>query len=194
MKKLIVACDIDGVLNNLIEHVVNIFNRKTGDELTIDDFKHYNIYQCLEYSDAKYFEQLLLDSNSLCDLAPCCGSQVALHKIVNDGHHVYLVTATDPSAIKAKWEWVERYFPYMSKSNFIMLEDKHRFDCDVMIEDCFETLVKGCTYHRVIFDRPWNRGYREETVDSLYGVTRVKNWDDVYKTINNIAEREELDV
>lgn len=194
MKKLVIACNIDGVLNNPCEHILKIFNEKTRDNLSINDFKHYDIYRCLEYDDAKYFEQLMQDLSNWNDLAPDEGSQAILSKIVQDGHHVYLVTSTDPSKVDFKWKWVKKYFPYWLQANFVALKDKYRFDCDVMIDDCFESLVKGCTYHRVIFDRPWNRGYREDTVDSLYGITRVKNWNDMYKTIHDIAEKEEFDV
>lgn len=194
MKKLVIACNVDGVLNNPCEHILKVFNEKTRDNLSVDDFKHYDIYRCLEYDDARYFEQLMQNQNNWNDLAPDEGSQAVLSRIVQDGHHVYLVTSTKPSEVEFKWKWVKRYFPYWLQSNFVVLKDKHRFDCDVMIDDCFESLIKGCTYHRVVFDRPWNRGYREDTVDSLYGITRARNWNDVYKTINNIAEMEESDV
>lgn len=188
MKKMVIACDIDGVLNNLMEHICEVFNRRTGGYLKISDFKHYDIDKCLQPDDAQYIKRMFLEEDIWNDLLPRKESQMYLKKLVEDGHDIYLVTATDPKNVYWKSRWLQKYFPFIAKEKMVVLHDKYRFDCDIMVDDCIESLLKGCTYHRIVYDMPWNKIGEK---DSVYNVIRAIGWKDVYEFINNIANEED---
>lgn len=61
---MIVSCDIDGVLNNLTECVLQLYNQESGDNLSESDITEYRIERFVkpEYRNkiSQYFRQTYL--------------------------------------------------------------------------------------------------------------------------------------
>ena len=65
------------------------------------------------------------------------------------------------------------------------MTDKSLFKCQIMIEDCYEQLVKNKLCHKVCLDYPWNRNTDK---DFVYDVKRCKNWSEILEAINQIEK------
>ena len=182
---MIIACDMDSVLNNLTEKMLEIYNAQSGKNIQIEDLTAYNFYDCLRKEDAdglirSFKNKVLWDS-----LSPIEGSRVGLQKLLDDGHRVYIVTATAPDNFAWKVNWMRKYFPFFNSDNIIRMKDKSLFKCDIMIDDCYDNLIKNKLCHKICFDYPWNR---DNAKDWVHGTYRCKTWSEIVDSVNKIQD------
>ena len=109
---MIFCVDCDNVINNLQEVVVNIFNGRYGTEYTLDDFKHYDMEQCLSKEEALDMKALYCEKGIYNFVKPIYGASAALHKLIRDGHEVYIVTDSIPSIFEEKVNWIKYHFSF----------------------------------------------------------------------------------
>lgn len=183
---MIIACDVDNVINNLQEVVVKLFNKTNGTSYTLDNFTDYNVENVLPVSEAIVMKEMYGMRGIYQDVKPVLKSQEALQKIINDGHQVYLVTDTIPSICVEKAKWLHHYFPFIDDAHIVSMKHKHLFKCDLMIEDNAQNLIAGVHYDRICFDRPWNRNVH----DYAYDIHRCDNWKDIINIIKELENKE----
>ena len=121
---MIIACDIDGILNNLVEETLILYNSRSGKNIKSTDITSYNFFDCLPKEDAEGIISLFKEKRLWDSLKPLKGSQNALKQIIKRGHKVYLATATDPINFEWKIDWLERYFSFIPTDNVIRIMDK----------------------------------------------------------------------
>lgn len=177
--------DVDGVLNDLQDAVIHVFNDRYGTSYTIDDFKNYNVSECLNKNDAINFVNIYSEKGIYDSVSPLRGAQNALNKLKKAGHEVYIVTDSAPSIFEEKVNWLKFHFPMIGTDHIISMKHKWLFRCDAMIEDNLDNLLGGYHYERILFDCPWNRNVHDE----VYGIYRVKNWDDALNIISKINQK-----
>jgi 5'(3')-deoxyribonucleotidase len=117
---------------------------------------------------------------------PMPGAQKALEKLINLGHKVYLITAAIPKTYGEKVSFIQRFFPYIDENHIVCMKHKWMFKSDIMIEDNMQTLLEAPYYHRICFDRPWNRNVNDWT----YDIHRCKNWNEIVEVVNKINDLE----
>lgn len=184
---MIIQCDVDNVLNNLIETTVMLFNNTYNKEYKSEDITTYDLSQCIDPDDAKRMKQLFNDPDLWNIVRPIKKSQESIKKLINDGHDVYLVTNNNPHTFGAKYDWIKYYFPFVNDNNIVCMRNKWMFNCDVMIEDCYENLIAKPFYSRILVDYPWNQSNK----DYIYDIYRCTDWDEIITAINNINNMEE---
>lgn len=183
---MVIAVDVDDVICNLQEVVIDIFNKKFGSNYTLDDFKEYDIMNILTTQDAMVMKEMYGMSGLYDKVKPIPGAQEALEKLINLGHQVYLVTAAIPETYGEKVAFIKRFFPYIDDGHIVAMKHKYMFKCDVMVEDNLQALLAKPYYHRICFDRPWNRAINDWT----YDIHRCKNWNEVVEVVNKINDGE----
>ena len=186
--RMIIAIDMDCVLNNLMDKTLEIYNAQNGKNIQMSDLTSYNFYDCLNKKDADGVIKLFKNKSLWDSLTPIKGAKEGLQKLINAGHRIYIVTATAPENWLWKITWLKKYFSFFNTENVISMVDKSLFKCDVLIEDCLEQLIKHKSCHRVCLDYPWNR----DTDDFIYDIHRCKNWDEILEAVNEI-EKERLE-
>ena len=183
---MIIACDVDNVLNNLQEAVINLFNERYGTNYTINDFHDYNIENVLPVKEAIALKDMYSEKGIYDYVKPLSGSQECLQKLINSGHKVYLVTDTIPKGYHEKVEWIHHFFPFINDAHIVAMKHKHLFKCDLMYEDNMKNLLAGVSYHRVCMDQPWNRNSK----DYVYGIHRCSNWAEFMDVVDKLKEEE----
>ena len=183
---MIIAIDVDNVLCNLQEVVVDTFNKRYGSHYTMEDFTEYDIMNVLPTQDAIVMKDMYGEVGLYDKVKPIPGAQEALKKLMNLGHQVYLVTAAIPQTYGEKVAFIQRFFPYIDESHIICMSHKWMFKCDFMIEDNMQTLLAKPYYHRICFDRPWNRAVNDWT----YDIHRCTNWSEIVEVVNKINDLE----
>ena len=183
---MIIACDIDNVINNLQEAVTNLFNERHGTNYTIDSFTDYNIENTLSVKEAVAMKEMYSEDGIYDYVKPIDGSKNALQKLIKDGHQVYFVTDAIPSIYNEKVGWLRHFFPFVNEDHIVAMKHKHLFKCDVMIEDNIQNLLSGVHYHRICFDYPWTKNVH----DWAYGIYRCSNWDEILNAVNKLKEQE----
>jgi 5'(3')-deoxyribonucleotidase len=183
---MIIVTDVDGVLNNLMSVVLDIYNNQYKTSFILDDIKTYNLENCFDPEVAKRMKDIFNSPTIWKKVKPVAGAQECLEKLINKGHQVYLVTDNCPDTYGEKVKWIKRFFPFVEASKIVCMKDKWLLRTDIMIEDCFQTLIAKPHYHRILIDHPWNR----EARDYAYDIHRCSNWNGVVNIVNKIDERE----
>lgn len=181
---MIIACDIDGVLNDLVEKTLDVYNFRNDKNIQISDITSYNFFDCLPSDDAKGIVKLFKEKSLWDSLKPIQGAQEALKQLVKKGHKVYLATATDPVNFQWKIDWLKQYYSFIPSDNVIRITDKSLLKCDVLIDDCLDNLI-GNFAERVCLDYPWNQS---STKDYAYSIHRCRNWDEILNVVNKIEQ------
>lgn len=184
---MIIAVDIDNVLNNLAEKTLEFYNALSDKNIQMSDISTYNFAECLPQKEADGITELFKKYELWDSLTPLSDSQWGLKALVNMGHEIYLATATHPENFAWKVEWIEKYYPFIDTRNIIRIVNKSLLKCDVMIDDCLDNLI-GNMCERICFDYPWNR---DASKDFAYDVIRVYNWKDIIDMIDNIERKDE---
>lgn len=184
MNKLVICIDVDEVLNNLMEKTIEMYNNKYNAKLSIEDFTDYDIFKDLSYDDAENLMALWQEEKLWNSLEPRNGSQRGVKKLVDDGHEVYFATATHHKNFAWKVDWLQHYFSMVPKKNIICIGNKGLLNCDVLYDDCVDNLLANKLCHRVLFDCYWNRHIH----DDIHLITRVHNWDEFIKVIDEICK------
>lgn len=181
---MIICIDVDNVVNNLIDVAIDYYNKEKESTISLNDISTYNIYRCLDYSSANEISAWI-DSRIIWNkVKPISGAASAIQRMIDAGHEVYFVTYNAPLSWDAKVAWIKKNFPYIDADHIVCMKHKWRFDCDVMVEDCVETLIKSKQCQRICLDYPWNRNIK----DHVYGIHRVMSWDDVTNVIEIMNE------
>lgn len=181
---MIIACDVDNVLNNLQETVVKLFNERYGTNYTLNDFHNYKVANVLPVKEAVDMKEMYGENEIYDHVRPIVGSQEGLQKLINGGDDVYLVTDAIPKNYNEKITWLHHFFPFIDNAHIVALKHKNLFKCDIMIEDNPHNLLASCYYDRICMDYPWNRQLK----DHVYGIYRCNGWDQIVDAVNKIKE------
>ena len=182
---MIIMCDIDNTINNLQEATTNLFNEHYGTHYALSNFNDYDVANVLPVKEAIAMKELYGESGIYNYVRPMHDAQEAIQKLLNNGHQVYFVTDAISKNYYEKVEWVKHFFPFIDEAHIVAMKHKHLFKCDVMIEDNMKNLLAGVSYHRICYDRPWNRAVH----DYVYDIHRCKDWKEIIKAVDEI-ERE----
>jgi 5'(3')-deoxyribonucleotidase len=178
-------CDIDGILNDLTAKALMLYNSRNNKNIHLSDITAYSFSECLPREDADGICELFKDKELWDSLDPLPGSQKGLRTLINNGHNVYLATATLPENFQWKIEWLKKYFSFLCADNVIRITNKGLLKCDVMIDDCIDNLTSNLC-ERVVLDAPWNRN---KTKDTVYDIKRAHNWNEIVKIINDLERK-----
>ena len=181
---MIVIVDFDNVLNNLTEGVIELYNSTSEKKVQISDLSSYNFYDCLDQESADKIVKLFKNKSLWDSLIPIEGAREGLQKLIDDGHKVYIATATAPENFQWKINWLKKWFPFFNTDNVIRIMDKSLLKCDILIEDNLDQIIKHKLCNRVVLDYPWNKNVD----DFIYDIHRCTNWSEILDEINKIKE------
>lgn len=181
-KKLTILCDIDGVVDNLVECVLDRYNQKYNDNVKVEDIKEYSMQKYLNDDCKNVFmefatEELIMQMNT-----PDNCVNVVTNLMQN--HNFYFVSKTAPDHVASKNKWLKSNFPLYNEDMLIVCGNKQLIRGDVLIEDCLDNLNSDVPLN-IVFDKPWNK----ERKDVEY--MRVKSWKEITDVINHKFKYEE---
>ena len=177
-----ILVDLDDTIERLLQALVKRANERFHRNATVDDVTDWSIV-CAFPGIAK--EQIL---GFMCEpdfwdtVEPVPGAAEALKHFMDEGHEVYIVTATEPEHVEGKMKKVLfRFFPFLSWNQVIVTCRKQMIRGDVLIDDGIHNL-EGGEYKKILFTAPYNREYDAEA----NGMIRVHNWDEAVAAIDGM--------
>lgn len=118
---------------------------------------------------------------------PIPGAAEVLQKLIDDGHDIFIVTASTWKTLPSKMENVLfKYFPFITWNQVIVTNNKQIISGDVLVDDAPHNLVDG-DYIKVLMDAPHNWDFIETSI----GAVRFDCWYDIYTYITSIANTTE---
>jgi len=178
MNQLTILFDADDTAEDLVSAWTHALNERYGTNVGIEDITDWDITKSFPSLSSDQIFGILEEDTVWRNLQPMPDSQNYLSLLQNEGHNLYMVTATKWRTVPFKLPRLLELFPFMDDSHIILAHEKQIIHGDVLIDDKPENLIGG-RYFRILYDRPHNRNFRE----SWYGIYRTTNWAEVYRTI-----------
>lgn len=183
---MIICCDMDCVLNDLVPKILTMYNKQSGKSIVMEDLTSYSFHDCLNKEDADSLTRLFKVKALWDSLSPIKGAKEGLQKLIDAGNRVFIATATAPENLPWKIQWIKKHFPFFNPDNVIRIMDKSVLKTDILIEDNMDQLVNHKLCHRICLNYPWNQ--HGEDKDFVYNIHRCNSWTEILEAINNIKE------
>ena len=185
MKKFKILVDMDDTITWLLPIWVDYLNKKYSLDVQWDKIKEWDMTLAFPtLTKEQVYEPLTTEE--IWDLVvPRKGVIEVLSKLQEEGHEIFICTATDYRNVKPKFEKViKKHLPFISWNNFIVASNKQMIKADILVDDAPHNLENG-DYFKILITTPYNQGYAAEN----NGIVRVFNWKEIYDTITRLSLR-----
>jgi 5'(3')-deoxyribonucleotidase len=180
MNHLTILFDADDVAEQLMRAWLGFINRRYGTAVAADEVTDWDV--SLAFPSLSKFQVYgaLLEDEVWDNLTPMPGALKYLGRLHDEGHQLYLVTATDYRTCPKKIAKILELFPFLDASHIIITSNKQMVRGDVLVDDGPHNLIGG-EYFKILFSQPHNRSFDERA----HGIVRAKNWAEVYRLIQD---------
>lgn len=161
MTHLTILFDADDVAEMLLNSWVKILNGRYGTTTSVEDVTDWDISVAFPTLTKQQIYSVLQGNELWANLTPMPGAQEYLGRLHDEGHELYMVTATDYRTCYAKIERILELFPFLDAEHIIIAHHKQMITGDVLIDDGPHNLIGG-RFFRILFDRPHNRSFDEK--------------------------------
>lgn len=163
-----IALDMDEVIADVMPKFLDIYEEEFGKRLQKEDYWGKKIY---DIEGASHLRHKLHDPGFFADLPLIPGSQEGVQRLM-ENYEVFITTAASEFkySLYDKYEWLQKYFPFIHWKNYVFLGDKSILRADYMVDDHVRNLRKF-TGKGLLFTATHNIDNDE--------FTRVNNWEEV---------------
>lgn len=172
-------------MENFVECWIDALNKTYIANVKVSDVNNWDISPLFPSVPKKDLFKPIDNPEFWNNVKPLDGSVEYIKRLIDDGHEVYVVTASHPNTVKPKLEKVLRvYFPYIPYKNVIIAHNKQMIKGDILIDDAPHNLIGG-DYLKLLMTAQHNLGFDAIENDMI----RVDSWEHAYRVISDIAER-----
>ncbi len=178
-----ILVDMDDTIEQLLKALVARANERYCRNASVDDVTDWSIVCAFPGIAKQQILDFMRDADFWDTVEPVPGAAEALKHFMDEGHDVYIVTATEYEHVAEQMKGVLfRYFPFISWDQVIITSRKQLIRGDVLIDDGVHNL-EGGKYRKILVTAPYNRDYDAEA----NGMIRVHGWDEIVRIIDNMA-------
>ena len=178
-----ILLDMDDVLEELLPAWCDVLNSRYGTSVNPDSITKWDMTENFPSLSAKEIYNPLLEPDFWDCVKPAPGAVDSVKKLQEQGHDVYVVTASHLRTIAPKMERVLfRHFPTLTWDHVVVTQNKQLLHGDILVDDAPHNLVGGM-YMGFLYSRPHNRLY-DAPANGLY---RVESWDDIMCAVEYIS-------
>ena len=166
-----IAIDMDEVMADTMAHFLAKYNSNFGVGLKTEHFQGRHVFEVIEEAHRpearEYFQQEAFFAN-----IPVMPDSAEVIKALTGRFEVFITTAAMdvPNSFTAKFEWLQRHFPFIPTSNIVFCGDKSIVLADYLIDDNLRQLT-NFRGEGILFTAPHNVNETR--------FRRVNNWQDV---------------
>ncbi|MCM1222536.1 MAG: hypothetical protein NC548_49510 [Lachnospiraceae bacterium] len=182
MRSLTILVDMDDVLENLVQCWTQTLNERYGTSVSEEDITNWHIAEFFPTLTKSQLFGVLQENGFWNKLSPMQNAPEVVERLIHDGHKVRVVTAAHFSTVAPKTDLLLKLYPCLKWEDVIIAHDKSLIMGDILIDDGVHNLETS-TCRKFLFDRPHNRSYCE----AENGITRVHNWDEIYRLVTDMA-------
>lgn len=187
MRRLTLLIDIDDTVESLCEAWVVWLDQTYGYSVNPGDVTEWDLRVAFPELTIEQIMAPLMNDHFWTTVPPKPGAREFVKRLIDDGHDVYFVTASDYRTIRPKMEnMLFRYFPYISWERVIVSYHKQMIRGDIMIDDGVHNL-EGAECLKILMTAQHNKGYDADK----NGMIRMDAWSDVYSFISAYASMTE---
>lgn len=186
--KLNICVDIDGTITEPY-YWLDMANSHFETDTKPYQVTTYDIHEVLEVSREAYNEFYNLYAETLHSKAVVReNAEIVLWKL-NQQHNVFYVTAREQWTRSTTENWFRKNELPLAELHMLgshyKVERAKQLECDIFIEDRYENAIQLALegFQVLLVDCSYNR------LPLLPGITRVKDWIDIYEEIETIYEK-----
>lgn len=134
-KPLVVGVDLDSTVLDLLNPWLGRYNEEYDGNATIADLHTWNIYEHVPIG--KEVDKYLEEPHLFRSLEAYPNALEALKRIHDAGHEIHILTAParDEQTAADKLWWCRQHLPFLDRTAVQLIHQKHRYDCDILIDD-----------------------------------------------------------
>ena len=179
---MIVLVDMDDICVNLLhEWLVTLNNYEGVVPKTESDIVSWDMKLAYPTLTKEQIYRPLYDAQMWERVHPVEDAYKYLKKIIEDGHQLYIATASYPDSyfIKTK-NCLLKHFDFLTPKNIICIHDKWLLKGDILFDDYHENL-RNFGGIKVLRNKPYNMNCDEECYHF-----RVDKWKEFYKIVQEL--------
>lgn len=158
-----IGIDVDNVCCNTTEVLLRVYNHDAHDNLQMSDMTDYKIDSFVKPHYKEKIPEYFYGNRVWKQIECIKDSQKYVQTLHDDGHELYIVTATHGADLFGKWKWLKRNYPCIKTDNIIRLVNKQMPDLDYLIDD-FQGNFIDCKYSGIMMAYPWNVDFKQNNV------------------------------
>jgi 5'(3')-deoxyribonucleotidase len=176
-----ILVDMDDTIEQLVKAWVRRVNEKFGRHVEQDQVTDWNMAAPFPGIPKEEVYGVIYEPGFWSGIEPMPGAAEALKHFMDEGHEVFIVTATEIEHVEEKMKGLLfRYFPFLSWTQVIITSRKQMIRGDVLIDDGIHNL-EGGEYKKILFTAGHNRHYDAEA----NGMIRVHTWEEIVRIIDS---------
>lgn len=153
---MIIACDIDDVILDLVPTWLDAYNRDYNDSLTKDKLTDWNIASFVKPECGTKIYDYIAFSDIFYGSNPVVGALDGVNKFRSWDYRIIFVTANDPEG--CKFPWLKEHGFIKDRKDFIVAYDKSLILADILIDDKYDNVI-SFPREAILFTQPWNEKY-----------------------------------
>lgn len=160
------------IADAVMEHLTR-YNRDHGTSICKADLTGKSIYDVVQAEHRQRAVSYLHSEDFFIDLSVIPDSQRVIAALAKK-YEVFIATAAMefPNSFTAKYQWLQRHFPFLDPRRFVFCGDKSILNADFLIDD--QPLhFRDFRGEGILFSAPHNYG--------VNGYRRVESWGEVEK-------------
>ena len=182
---MIILVDMDDTLEQLLKAWLRCVNEKYNKNVSYEEIKSWDVSAPYTGLTREQVYETIKEPGFWKTVEPVEGAVEGLKTIVDSGHDVYIVTASDYESIPEKMDdLLFRWFPYIDWHQVIITKHKELIYGDVMIDDGIHNLEGSCCKTKILMSAPHNVDYDAET----HGMIRVDTWEEIVNIIRSLEK------
>ena len=182
-KKFTILVDMDDTLVDTVRTWVRWLNFKHNLNVQYEDLKVWEMQAAFPSLTVDQIYYPLRQKCFWMEVAPKPFAVEYLKKLIDDGHNIYICSASSPNTIGDKVrECLLKHFDYLRYDQLIFMHNKQLINADFCIDDGIHNLIDA-PYKGILVHTPYNYSIDE----SKYGLKRVHNWKSIYEYIKECS-------
>ena len=169
MKRICV--DMDEVMADTLGEHLRRYNDEFGEAVTREELSGKGLWEVVSTDRQSSLRAYLDDEEFFANLPVLPDAREVLESL-SQRFDIYIATQamSVPSSFRAKYQWLQRHFPFLPPSRYVYCGDKGILRADYLIDDLPRNLMRF-EGTGILYSAPHNM--------NVTGFDRVNNWHEV---------------
>ncbi len=178
-----ILVDMDDTIEQLLQAWVEGVNREYRCNVKYEDVAEWDVSAAFPGLTREQVYAIPMRQGFWKTVKPFPGAADALRRLVDAGHELLIVTATQFESVPEKINgFLFEHFPFLRPDQVIITSKKQRIRGDILIDDGVHNL-EGGDYIKILMTAPHNQNYNAEA----NGMIRVHCWTEIEEVIASVA-------
>jgi 5'(3')-deoxyribonucleotidase len=131
-----IAIDMDEVTADTMSHYLDLYNAEFKMALTKEHFYGKRVFEVIDPEHLARAREYFQNESFFAGIPVMPDSQEVIRELMSR-YEIFITTAAMdvPCSFTAKFEWLQRYFPYIPSSHVVFCGDKSIVAADYLIDD-----------------------------------------------------------